>query len=109
MEPYGENASVVIRIYNGIAWSYLKEHKVEESLKNFKIELQKSAKIYQNNPKMVINLKDFEKALKEAVQLEGVQEYTRQAAAETRSLCEELFGKDHPCSNSFKEENLFKI
>jgi tetratricopeptide (TPR) repeat protein len=108
LEPYGENASVVIRIYNGLGWSYLNERKVEESLKYFKIELQRSAKIYQNNPKMVINLKDFEKALKEAVQLEGVQEYTQQAAAEIRSLCEELFGKDHPCSNSFKEENIFK-
>jgi len=109
LEPYGENASVVIRIYNGIAWSYLKEKKIEESMRHFIIELQKSAKIYQDSPKMVINLRDFEKALKEAVQLEEVQEYTRQAAAEVCNLCRELFGKDHPCTSAFKEENLFKL
>lgn len=66
-----QNRRFLSQSYKGLGWSYLKNKEVKEGLHYLTLHLEVSAQIYRETPKMDAILKDFQKAIQEAVAIGG--------------------------------------
>lgn len=98
----GDNAFIVIRSYNGLGWCYLRDNQVQKGFKYLLKYLELSAEVYHNTPAMVVALGDFQKALKEASELEGETETVKQAADKALEISKMTLGKEHPLTQDLK-------
>ncbi len=68
--PYwGENSAAILRVYSELGWSYLKDKHVKKGLEYLKLQLEISAKLYPNKPRLMLNMQDYQKALEEVKDL----------------------------------------
>ena len=93
-------SSIVLRSHNGLGWSYLKAGRVRKGLKYLTQTLQKNAKVYQHQSKMVEALEDFQKVLKEASAQGGKPEHIAQAATIALKISQNTLGNQHPITLS---------
>lgn len=97
----GKKSYATLDARHGLGCSYFKDSHIKRGLRCLLNELRTSAEVYQNTPKVVTLLEDFNALLKEASAKAGKTAHIKHAAAEAYTISTSALGQHHPLTELF--------